>query len=401
YTTDYHKQVLLDLIDIIRNSRLEELERFKNLWIDVNSNITFLNGFISDDKTDNIKGVFFVDKKSDAVMQRIIGNIGALKQVLPWREEYQNYNSGIINMNSENILLGNDVEIGLPFVPGRTIHYTGKTKQANKGKFYYFNNIAHSVRKSLGYMIIDEFTLPEEMEALKQYSDIYEPVFDMLREILGQVLSNMDRLSGSDSSSPSEDRSAILNRAVADLSALYLMTDPILSELGILKSMPAAADPYNSYLINSLFGLKYFHQAPDSLHIRTKAANLVLQYLTGLSGKVRTDERNGRSYLVMSDPDEMKQAVAGLIRELIDMNLRNDQEEIRGFIDRYALSVNAVLRDEMIGRSESVDYPEYIKLAYPYLEPRYNDNDGIVDVFIKMPESYREQKKRFSETSKK
>ncbi|MCP4724587.1 MAG: hypothetical protein GY863_06110 [bacterium] len=398
FTTDYHKQVLSDLIGIIKDSRLEELDRFKESWIDVNSNITFLNRFIPGDKDNNIDGVFYVDKRSDAVMQKIIDNFDILKQKLYLTERIRINDAQELSMNSENILIGNNGKIDLPFDPVRIVSHYGETDEKNRVKIYYLNNIDRSLRKSLGHIIIDEFARPEDRDALKEYAGDFEHVFHMLSEFIRNSLSGIEKPNEGIQSGISSDHLAVLDRALGDILALYLMQDPVLTELGILSDIPDANILYQHYLLRSLFRLKYYNRDPESINASILASNFVLQYLIRQPESIKTEQIEGKTYLVIRDLDKQKVAVTNLMSELVDLKYYNDPARIRDVVDKYAFSVNADLCEEILSRSISMGYPEYIKFAYPYLEPHYNDRDGIVDISIEMPESYLEQQKRFSET---
>ncbi len=378
YTTEKHKKELLELADIISNVRIGDLEKFRNLWIDSNSNVTFLNSFIAEPEGYEPGGVFFTDIYSEKTMKGLVKNISSLVNTLPWPDEFKIKDQGIINIKPQNILLGNNLRIRLPFNPVRTVFYQKESAGNGKSKVYYFSNISKSLRKSLGYTVIEEFAKPVNIEVLKAYSDTYEPVFDMLKEVV--------RLAALKKQGVNENNgSDILYTVLADLSALYLLTEPVMHELKLIEILPNTETVFEAYLIRSLFNLKYFDSEEKGARIRSMASKIVLQYLLEESGGVNISRENGKSLLEISAPDKIENSSAELIREIADIITRNDQGEIDNFIYKYALGIEKVLAEEIVNRCRAINYPEYIALSYPLLESRLNDNDGIVDVLVKMP----------------
>ena len=109
--------------------------------------------------------------------------------------------------------------------------------------------------------------------------------------------------------------------------------------------------------------------------------------------KIRID---GKSYYEVTDIDGMRDGIADLLSQIMRIKGEGDYEALKILVDTYGTKIDTALRDEVIERCDAINYPSFYAFNFPYLEAVRDPNGDIVDVLVKLPESFMEQQLNFS-----
>jgi dipeptidyl-peptidase-3 len=189
-----------------------------------------------------------------------------------------------------------------------------------------------------------------------------------------------------------------IEEARADLFGLYYIADAKMLELGILTDAKAYEAQYYKYMMNGLM-TQLVRIAPgrqiEEAHMRNRAliAHWVLENGDGVVELVKQD---GKTYVRVNDYQRLRSCFAKLLAEIQRIKSEGDYDAARQLVERYAITIDPVLHEEMLQRYKSLDIAPY----KGFINPRYTlvrDAKGIItDVSIDYTEGYAEQMLRYS-----
>ena len=239
--------------------------------------------------------------------------------------------------------------------------------------------------------VIDDATL----NIIERYGDICDDLHTDLHECLGH---------GSGRLLPGVDPDALkaygntIEEARADLFGLYYIADPKLVELGLTPDMEAYKSQYYTYMMNGLM-TQLIRITPgnqiEEAHMRNRA--LIAHWCLEHGDAVKLVKRDGKTFVEITDYDELRQLFATLLAEIQRIKSEGDFEAARQLVERYAVHVDTVSHQEILERYRQLNLAPYKGFINPMMLPVYDHEGKIVDVQLYYGESYAHQMLRYSQ----
>lgn len=249
---------------------------------------------------------------------------------------------------------------------------------------------------SKGSGFLDEFALNEDIVAMvRKYGNKCDDLHTDLHECLGHGSGQL--LAGTDPNAL-KNYSSTIEEARADLFGLYYIADSKLVELGLLEDSEAYKAQYYTYLMNGLMTQCVRIKLGDDIeeaHMRNRAliANWCLEHADGAMELV---ERDGKTYLVISDYSRLRELFATLLAEIQRQKSEGDYNAAREMVERYGVKIDRKLHEEVLERYSHLDVAPYKGFLNPKMTPLFDQNGKVVDVVLDYTETLEEQMMRYS-----
>jgi dipeptidyl-peptidase-3 len=402
---DQQKQVIETLIRYYQTGDLKTFDEYSIAWVrDSVSRVDFVNGFTETYGDPlGIKAswesiVNFKDMEATRRTEIISANAQWFEDHSPVdsrfkKEEVKGVSAKVITV----AMLGGDCYPATPI--GINLPNSGWIRKEYGSKSVTIENIMAAYdRASQGSGFHEEFVRSDaERELLKKYGLLTDNLHTDLHECLGH---------GSGKLLPGVSRDALkaygatIEEARADLFGLYFIADAKLLELGILPDKDAYKAEYCRYLMNGLMTqlarIEPGRQIEES-HMRNRA--LIARWVME-KGKdanvVEFEVKDGKTYVAVNDYEKLRVLFGELLAEIQRIRSEGDYPAAREIVERYAVSVDPVLHEEVRRRYSLLNMAPYRGFVNPVYEAVKDDNQQIIDVKISCTEGYAEQMLRYS-----
>ena len=399
---DSQREVIGKLIAYYETGDLRTFDDYSISWLQcLEGRVDFINGFIEvyGDPL-GLKGswealVEYIDEEATHRTQTIARNA-------QWFEDHSpidpRFRKPVVKGVSANVIcaamLGGEeypstaIGINLPNADWIRAQYGSKSITISNITDAY-NKAAH------GNGFKEEFVVDAATLALiDKYGDACDDLHTDLHECLGH---------GSGQLLPGVDPDALkaygntIEEARADLFGLYYMADPKLVELGLLPDGEAYRAQYYSYMMNGLM-TQFIRITPgnqiEEAHMRNRA--LIARWCAAQGDVVALVERDGKTYLQISDYEELRKLFSKLLAEVQRIKSEGDYEAARRLVEDYAVKIDPELHAEVLERYAKLNLAPYKGFINPQMLP-VNDADGeIIDIQLNYSESYAHQMLRYS-----
>ena len=399
---DSQREFIGKLITYYETGDLRTFDDYSISWLQcLEGRVDFINGFIEvyGDPL-GLKGswealVEYIDEEATHRTQTIARNA-------QWFEDHSpidpRFRKPVVKGVSANVIcaamLGGEeypstaIGINLPNADWIRTQYGSKSITISNITDAY-NKAAH------GNGFKEEFVVDDATLALiDKYGDACDDLHTDLHECLGH---------GSGQLLPGVDPAALkaygntIEEARADLFGLYYMADPKLVELGLLPDGETYRAQYYSYMMNGLM-TQLIRITPgnqiEEAHMRNRA--LIARWCAAQGDVVALVKRDGKTYLQISDYEELRKLFSKLLAEVQRIKSEGDYEAARRLVEDYAVKIDPVLHAEVLERYAKLNLAPYKGFINPQMLP-VNDADGeIVDIQLNYSESYAHQMLRYS-----
>jgi dipeptidyl-peptidase-3 len=252
-----------------------------------------------------------------------------------------------------------------------------------------YNKAAH------GSGFKEEFVIDgNTLQLIEKYGDVCDNLHTDLHECLGH---------GSGQLLPGVDPDALkaygntIEEARADLFGLYYIADQKLVELGLTPDLEAYKAQYYTYMMNGLM-TQLIRITPgnqiEEAHMRNRA--LIAHWCYDNGHAIRIIKRDGKSYVEITDYEELRRLIAALLSEVQRIKSEGDFEAARQLVERYAVNVDAELHKEVLERYQRLDLAPYKGFINPMMLPVSDGDGNISDILLYYGESYAHQMLRYS-----
>jgi dipeptidyl-peptidase-3 len=148
-------------------------------------------------------------------------------------------------------------------------------------------------------------------------------------------------------------------------------------------------------LMTQLVRIKPGHQIEEA-HMRNRALIAHWCLEKGEGKVVELIRREGKTYVHISDYEALRGLFAQLLAEIQRIKSEGDLEAARQLVERYAVSVDKELHEEVLSRYERLNLAPYKGFLNPRMKPVLDGEGEITDVEVDYTEGYAEQMLRYS-----
>lgn len=258
-------------------------------------------------------------------------------------------------------------------------------------------NLTHAYNqaaKGNGFLL--EFVADEATRTMiEKYGDVCDDLHTDLHECLGH---GSGQLLAGVSADALGSYGSTIEEARADLFGLYYIADAKLVELGLVPDAEAYKSQYYTYMMNGLLTQLTRIQPGNEIeeaHMRNRA--LVARWtLEHYPSAVRLVKHEEKTYVEVSDYEQLREAFAKLLEEIQRIKSEGDFEAAKQLVERYAIHVEPKLHEELLARYKSLGIAPYKGFLNPKMEIVADSEGNATDVRLDYTEAYDEQMLRYS-----
>lgn len=258
-------------------------------------------------------------------------------------------------------------------------------------------NLTHAYNQAAkGNGFLQEFVADEATRTMiEKYGDVCDDLHTDLHECLGH---GSGQLLAGVSADALGSYGSTIEEARADLFGLYYIADAKLVELGLVPDAEAYKSQYYTYMMNGLLTQLTRIQPGNEIeeaHMRNRA--LIARWtLEHYPSAVRLVKHEEKTYVEVSDYEQLREAFAKLLAEIQRIKSEGDFEAAKLLVERYAIHVEPKLHEELLARYKSLGIAPYKGFLNPKMELVSDSEGNATDVRLDYTEAYDEQMLRYS-----
>ena len=402
--TPQQKASVEKLVEFYRTGSLVAWDEYNVLWVkDVDALVDFVNGFIESYgdplavKATWESVVNFKDLEATKRTKIISSNALYFETNSPTDPQYKKKEvKGVTAKVITVAQLGGDNDpvtpIGINLPNANWIRSEYGSKSVTMDNITYANDQA-----SLGNGFIEEFAAsPEEVAKVREYGYAASSLTTDMHECLGHA---SGKLNPGVTHDMLKNYHSSIEEARADLFALYYIMDPMMEELGLLKSQKAGEAEYDNYIRNGLMTqlvrIKPGKDVEES-HMRDRSLIAHWVYEKGRDKKIiEKFTRDGKTYFRVNDYQGLRMLFGQLLKEIQRITSEGDYKAAGDLIETYAVKVDQDLHKEVLARYKKLNIAPYTGFINPVFKAVIKGG-SITDVKVSYPDDFTTQMMDYS-----
>jgi dipeptidyl-peptidase-3 len=386
------RQVIGDLIRYYQSGDFNDWLKFDADWVRDDASVDFSNGFVEiyrdarGAKGSSAAFVSITDKPMSDAMAKLASNAAYFENQAPWDPKYrkQSFQKPVIKA-VETLVETGDFHV-------TTVGDNLPNENSIREQYGTKNFLLVSASRALAPFFIggrstEEFAAsPEAIARSNKYGEQAEDLLIALHEVIGHGSGRLsDRFAGGSEPALKEYFST-LEEGRADLMALWNVWDPKLKELGLIGDQQEVAKAmYDTAALNGLTELRNVPTGDTLEEDHARDRQLIANYIRDKTGAIEQFQRDGKTYVQVTDYDKMRQGVGALLAELMRIKAEGDYDSIKALVDKYGVHFDPALRDEIVARFASLGIPNYWAGINSRLTARFDKQGKIETVELSYP----------------
>lgn len=356
-------RVLDDLIRFYQTGDPKDWLKFGGDWVRNDAAVDFANGFIEvyrdarGAKGTSQSFVTITDKPVTNVMVNLAKNAAYFEDKAPWDAKYKKRNFTPPVVKAVEVLIETGdfhvTTIGDNLPNEQEIHEEFGTKN------FLLLGSSHALGAA-GSSIGEFGASPEEIARSKKYSEEAEDLLTAMHEVIGHGSGQLSPKVEGNPAKFLKEYYSTLEEARADLMGLWNVWDPKLKELGLIKDQDEIAKSmYDNAARAPLTQLRRIPRGETIEEDHQRDRQLIAHYIKEKTGAIEYFDRNGKTYVRVTDYQKMRQGVGQLLAELMRIKAEGDYDAIKKLVDTYGVRFDPKLRDQVVARYKSLKLPSY------------------------------------------
>jgi dipeptidyl-peptidase-3 len=386
-------QVIGDLIRYYQTGDFADWLKFGQDWVQDNSSVDFDNGFIeiyrdaAGQKGSSQSFVTVTDKPLTAKMEALAANAAYFEQKAPWAQQYKKTEFTPPTVKAvETLVETGDFHVN---TIGDNLPNENEIREKYGSKNFLFTAASRAFDQATEHKPIREFgATPEIVARGIKYGQEGEELHTAMHEVIGHGSGKLSPRLKNGSEAELKEYFSTLEEARADLMSLWNAFDPKLTELGLVSNQDEVAKAmYDSQALVMLTQLRRIPHGDtiEEDHARNRA--LIANYIMDKTGAIRMFERNGKTYVEVTDYKKMHEGVGELLSEIMRIKAEGDYNAIKALVDKYGVHFDPKLRDQVVARYKALDLPTYWAGVNPLLTAKVGSDGKVEAVSISYPHS--------------
>ncbi|HYW47039.1 MAG TPA: hypothetical protein VE959_29505 [Bryobacteraceae bacterium] len=399
YAEPGQEPVIAALIRYYQTGDPADWIQFGIAWVQGNPPVDFANGFIEvyrdarAAKGTSQSFVTITDQKMTQLMGKLADNAQYFEERAPWAPQYKKQDvKPPLAKAVESVIETGDFHVN---TTGDNLPNENEVREKYGSKSFLFTGSSRTLRQGTGFGPLEEFAAsPEEIAIGKKYGEEASDLMTALHEVIGHGSGKLNPKLAGGSEAYLKEYFSTLEEARADLMALWNVSDPKLQELGLVSSPDVAKAMYCTAARVALTQLQRIPHGDTIEEDHQRNRQLIANYIMDKTGSIEKVERNGKTYMVVKDFDQMRKGVGMLLAELMRIKAEGDYAAIKALVDRYGVHFDPALRDQVLARYEKLDVPMYWCGIYADVAAKL-DSGKVESVTISYPRDFVKQQLGF------
>ena len=359
-------KVIAALIRFYQTGEYDDLIKFDTLWVQNNAKVDFANNFIeiyrdaNGMKASSQAFVSVTDQALTTKMEKLAQNAEYFEAKAPWDTKYKKTAFTPPTVKAiETIVETGDFSVA---TIGDNLPNENEIHEKYGTKNFLFTGSSRALTGAAGHKGIEAFgPNPTVIQRNIKYGQQSDELLTALHEVIGHGSGKLSPRLNSGSEPYLKEYFSTLEEARADLSGLWNIWDPKLKQLGLIEGDQdeVAKAMYDSAAMVVLTQLRRIPRGDtiEEDHQRDRA--LIANYIMDKTGSIRMFDRDGKTYVEVTDYQKMKQGVGMLLTELMRIKAEGDYDAIKALVDKYGVHFDPKLRDQVVQRYKALDIPTY------------------------------------------
>jgi dipeptidyl-peptidase-3 len=217
-----------------------------------------------------------------------------------------------------------------------------------------------------------------------------------MHEIIGHGSGKLDPKLKRGAESYLKEYFSTLEEGRADLMALWSVTDPKVTALGLVSSPEVAKAMYDTAARVALTQLQRIPKGNTIEEDHQRDRQLIANYIMDKTGAIEKLDHNGKTYFHVRDYDKMHQGVGMLLAELMRIKAEGDYNAIKALVNTYGVHFDPALRDQVVERYRKLDLPVYWAGINSDISPHFGPKGEITAADISYPRDFAKQQLEFA-----
>jgi dipeptidyl-peptidase-3 len=396
YATEPMANALRALIQWYRTGEDADRVKYDIAWVqDKASPVDTINGFIEvymDPR--GIKGsweglVFYVNQEKTARIKKLAENAQWFEDHMPWDPKYRKPSVQGIVANAIDVVI--ETGDSGPVTPiGINLPNDQNIREKYGSKSVALSNVNEAYAKSTPGSMRGEFSWSEEeTQRAEKFAEFAGELTTDMHEVIGHA---SGRQAAGQTSTPQQllkEHFSAMEEGRADLVGLYFIADPKLVELGVVPAADHDAiirAEYEAYTRNALVQLRRVREGTQIEEDHMRNRQMIVRWLMANTKAIEQRTRDGKTYLVMVDPQAFREGVGRLLAEVQRIKSEGDYAAAQKLLETHGVHFDPKLRDEVVARVDKLNLPSYTGFVMPKLTPVMGANGDITDVKISYPQ---------------
>jgi len=385
-------QVIAGLIRFYQTGDEKDWLLFGADWVRNDAPVDFANGFIEVYRdARGAKGsaqsfVTITDKPVTDAMTKLAQNAVYFEQKAPWDAKYKKQAFQPPVVKAVEVL----IETGDFHVTtiGDNLPNENQIREEFGSKNFLLLGSSHAISNASDAPVTKEFAAsPEETERSQRFAEDAQDLLTALHEVIGHGSGKLSDRLKSGAQPFLKEYYSTLEEARADLMGLYNVWDPKLKELGLVSDQESVARTmYDSAVRAAVTQLRRIPHGDTIEEDHQRGRALIANYVKDKTGAVEQFDRNGKTYVRVTDYQKMRQGVGALLAELMRIKAEGDYAAIKALIDKYGVHFDPGLRDQVVSRYKQLNLPTYWAGINPELTAQFDANGNVTRVQIGYPQ---------------
>jgi len=387
YATPGQKRYLERLVAHFRTGDPAEFDQASIAWLEEDPNVDAILGFIESYKDPRSQKaeyeglVYFKDVETSELMQAIARSAPYFEKNCPWDDKYKKEDVKVPVAAAINVLAG--FGGAGPSIPaGINLPNAQWIREKHGSRSVLLTNVMAAARAAVSDSALGEFALPEEVLLTKKYRESVSRSMVALHEVVGHGSGKANPTLTQDPAAYLKETYATLEEARAELVALHHINDPRMIEIKAVQEPEAGKVAYQDYLRSDLLLLRRIKSGTRIEDDHMRATHLIVQWLLRNSKAAEVRKIGSKTYYVLVDFQDARDAVARLLSEIMRIKAEGDLDAARRLVDEYAATFDAALRDEIVARSNAAGVPDFVAFHVPALKLVRDEQGQTVDVVV-------------------
>ncbi len=383
--------VIGDLIRFYQTGEFADWLKFGQDWVQNNPTVDFDNGFIevyrdaAGQKGSSQSFVTVTDKPLTAKMEALASNAAYFEKHAPWADQYKKTQFTPPTVKAvETLIETGDFHVN---TIGDNLPNENEIREAYGSKNYLFTAASRAFDQATEHKPIREFgATPEVVARGIKYGQEAEELHTAMHEVIGHGSGKLSPRLKNGSEAELKEYFSTLEEARADLMSLWNAFDPKLTELGLVSNQEEVAKAmYDSQALVMLTQLRRIPHGDtiEEDHARNRA--LIANYVMDKTGAIRMFDRDGKTYVEVTDYKKMHEGVGELLAEIMRIKAEGDYNAIKALVDKYGVHFDPKVRDQVVARYKALDLPTYWAGINPLLTAKTGKGGKVQAVTVSYP----------------
>jgi dipeptidyl-peptidase III len=389
------REILTGLIEFFRTGEPKAYEQANQRILSEQFDTEFHIGFV-DTELDprKVKAIYSgvvgnIDRPNTSRVNSLVRHIQHFEDGMPWEAEYKKKWGSLPEALAIQLVVSVQRD-AQELEPGLRVFSSDRRADSSPQKILIFSNVIESYHQAIGTRIGREFVVPEirpaVVESLEQVLFVRSAIRMIFGRDLGQTsVASLRKLRGV---------RAQIEELKAELSSLWLLSDPKLGELGLLTGRKAVSTAYQYYVAELIVSQMLIDD--DPLRKSTSLARRILaRYLVEKAKVVQFVEIEGKTYPQITDITEFKKTLAELLVKTQKILANGDRRAALRLVRKYSQPAEWPSLEEFIGRAKAAGLKKRHVYVMPKLKPHFNPSGKVIDISISYEETFEQQMMRY------